>query len=216
MGCGLVVLSLISVIQSARAFALWETGVRRYTEHDVQNLPITFAGQRIEIQDDRPHTATGSQSESSGRVAIRLNGRLQSAASHAAIRTGLDNLGRYHGWLDAWIFVARAGGDSTLWIARRLQETESASPRFRLLIVHASGAVETRTVRGWQLGFDYPSYRSTQFVRSGEWEVLPFDVSDAAGIFPILLLVFPVGSLIAGVFLLKSSRLRALGKDGEE
>jgi hypothetical protein len=209
VGWGLVLLSLIAVIQSARAVGLWEIAGRRYTEHSVQDLPITFAGQAIEIRDNLARTATGSQAASEGKIEVRLNGRLQGVASRAAIRMGLGDIGRYHGWLDAWIFVARANGDSTLWITRRLQAADSDPARFELVVVHANGTVETRTVRGWQLGFDYPSFRSTQFVRSGAWEALPLDVSDLAGLFPILLLIFPLGTLFTGIFLLRRPQLRA-------
>lgn len=80
---------------------------------------------------------------------------------------------------------------------------------FEQLIVHSSGVVETRVVRGWQLAFDYRSFRSTQFVRSSEWEVLPLDLSGVAGFFPVLLLLFPVGMLIGGIVLLRRSRFGA-------
>lgn len=204
-----MLLSLIAFIQTARAIGLWEVAGHRYAEHSVQDLPITFAVETIEISDNLARAASGSQDESEGELQIRLSGRPQGVPTRAAVRMGLTDIGRYHGWLDAWVFVRRSDNDSSLWVTRRLQTAAADPARFELLIVHSNGAAETRTVRGWQLGFDYPSYRSTQFVRSSEWEVLPLDVSEVAGFFPILLLIFPVGTLVVGIVLLRKARIRA-------
>jgi hypothetical protein len=207
VGWGLILFSLISVIQTARAIWLWESASRCCTERSVQSAPITFAGSTIEVSDNLPRTATGSQSASQGEIQLRIDGQPVGVPSRAAVRSGLTDLGRYHGWLDAWVFTDR-GSDSSLWITRRLQPAANDPVRFELVIVRSNGAVERRTVHGWQLAFDFPSFRSTQFIRS-EWEVLPLDVSEVAGFFPIFLLLFPLGTLVAGIVLLVRSRLRA-------
>ena len=209
VGWSLVVVSLLAVLQTARAIGLGEIGGRRYTERSVQDSSLTFAGRTIEIRDNVPHTETGSQRETDGELQIRIDGKPLDMMSHARVRVGLTDLGRYHGWLDAWVFITRRTNDSSLWVARRIQTAAKGGTHFELDIIHSNGDVKTRMVRGWQLGFDYRSFRSTQFVRSGEWEVLPLDVGDLAGLFPVALLLFPIGTFVAGIALVHRSRHRA-------
>jgi hypothetical protein len=117
------------------------------------------------------------------------------------VRRGLKDLGRYHLWLDAWIFQDRASGDRTLWLVRRLQPEEIESPKFEVTEVAPTGESETRILAAWQLGAEYRRLRATQFVRDGLWTVFPLSVSEVAGIAPTWLLLFPVGTLVCGLLL---------------
>ena len=206
VGWLLIGISGLAVIQTARAIALWEIAAPRYIERSRHENTITFAGRTVEVVDNLPHTASGSQETSEGRLGLRLDGRLEGEPSRTAIRIGLSDLGRYHGWFAAWMFTAKSDGDSSLWLARRLQMTAREPVRFQLVVVHSDGVVASRVVRGWHLAFDYRSFRSTQFVRSSEWEVLPLDLSGVAGLLPVLLLVFPVATMVGGIVLLRWSR----------
>jgi hypothetical protein len=64
-------------------------------------------------------------------------------------------------------------------------------------------------LRGWSLGSRYGVWRATQFLRANEWEAFPLSMLDFVA-FPIVLLIYPIGTLILGIGLVRSGRRRRL------
>jgi hypothetical protein len=74
---------------------------------------------------------------------------------------------------------------------------------FELTTVTSDGTRRTEMLQGWQLGSDYRRYRATQFIRDSLWTSLPLALGETIGVFPLLLLVFPMGTFAFGVFLIR-------------
>ena len=56
-------------------------------------------------------------------------------------------------WVAATVFTSLADGDSSFWLARRLQNARGAT-RYEITEIRSDGSMQTRTFHGWQLGFD--------------------------------------------------------------
>jgi hypothetical protein len=204
LGGMLVALSALSVVQTVREIALWQSGRQAYDEVDprvADQQSFVFAGHTVSVADDQPMDSVYSQAEYEGTIQPFMDGRPLAAPSRALVRRGLDDMGRYHFWFDAWVFRARSGGPPTLWLARRLQATDAATPRFEVITVATDGTHQTRVFRAWQLGTDYRLRRATQFVADGEWMIFPLSLGGVLGFFPPLLLIFPIGTAVAGALL---------------
>jgi hypothetical protein len=202
VGAVLVGLSLLAVAQTIREVVLWELGTRKYSEESPGGPTVYFAGRRYEVRDDQPMDSVHSQAAHEGTIQPLVDGAPVGPPSRAMVRRALTNLGRYHGWYDAWIFRERPNGEQSLWLARRIQPTATDSPRFEVTVVSAGGTSRTRILRGWQLGSDYRHYRATQFMRGGTWAI-PLALGSFV-FFPILFLIFPVGTLVVGILLVRS------------
>jgi hypothetical protein len=206
LGWALIALSLLAVAQSVREITLWEYGRRKYSEDSPLGRAISFAGHTFSVADDQPDDGTHSQTEYDGTIQPVMDGKPLGPPSHARVRRGLDDLGRYHTWYDAWLFTDRTTADTTLWLARRLQATEQSVPRFELTVVDGSGQVRRRVLSRWALDLDYRVFRGTQFVREDLWTVMPLSLVSLLGYVPPLLALFPIGSFLLGVRLLRRSR----------
>lgn len=75
-------------------------------------------------------------------------------------------------------------------------------PWFEVNTFDKDGRRETRMLRTWQLGSSYPLFRSTQFVRHGASSAFPLSMLDAL-MFPPILCVVPIGTLIIGYRLVR-------------
>ena len=211
IGIALVALSVLAVLQTVREVVLRDLGDRAYAEESLQERPFAFAGHTFTVADDQPVEGTHSQVDHDGRIQPLLDGKPLGPPSRARVRRGLTDLGRYHLWFDAWVFRERATGRASLWLARRLQPTDAISPRFEVVTVASDGTRERRVLRAWRLGTDYRLFRATQFVREGAWAAMPLSLGATFGVFPVLLLAFPVGTFVAGVLLMRggsSARVR--------
>jgi hypothetical protein len=206
VGITLLGLSGLSVAQTAREIALWELGSRRYAEESPQARAFAFAGHTFGVADDQPLDNTRSQAAFEGRIQPLMDGRPLGPPSRALVRRGLADLGRYHLWYDAWLFRERASGRTTLWLARRLQPTDASGPRFEVVTVDPGGRVQRRVLRPWRLGTEYRLFRATQFVREGTWTVMPLSLDAVIGFVPLFLLVFPLGTAVVGVRLIRGGR----------
>lgn len=211
----LIALSIASVVQSVREVVLWEGGQSRYDERFITQRRFRFAGQSFEVVDEHPYAPRSGEAEVPGTIRLLANGSMIGAPSRAEVRPGHDDLGRYHLWFDARIFRDRRSGDSTLWMARRIG-ADGSSPRFEVTTIRADGARTRRLFRTHQLGRSYPLFRTTQFLRGSSFWVVPLSVLDF-GIFPPFLLVFPIGTLVFGIILLRRRRVRTIepAKSGE-
>lgn len=210
VGVALVSFSALAVLQTVREVVLWELGDRAYTEESPQGRTFGFAGHTFTVTDDQP-VEGDSQAEFDGRIQPMMDGKPLGPTSRARVRRGVVDLGRYHLWYDAWVFRERATGRASLWLARRLQPTDASDPQFEVVTVAPDGTQERRVLSAWRLGTAYRLFRATQFVREGTWTAMPLSLNAVIGFFPIFLLVFPIGTFIAGALLIRrgsSGRLR--------
>jgi hypothetical protein len=203
VGWLLIGVSVVSVVQTFRESALWQQGNRSYSEQSPRERPFAFGGHSFTVVDDQATDAAHSETEYDGKIQPLIDGRALGPPSYARVRRGRDDLGRYHGWFDAWLFRDRIDGRQTLWLARRLQATATESPRFEVITVGEHQTPQRRVLGAWRLGGDYRLYRATQFVREGTWSTMPFALGDTIGIFPLALLVFPVGTFVLGIVLVR-------------
>lgn len=209
MGIALIALSVTSMIQSIREWRMWDTGAARYDEETFgTDTVVVFAGMTVRIVDDQPLDSVRSERAYEGRLQFTVDDDTLGASSRARIRRGRRDVGRYHLWADVWRFTDRASGDSSLWLVRRLQERAEGRPRFEVISISSGKVRQREMLRTWQLGRSYRHFRSTQFIRDGTSAAFPLSVLDAF-YFPLLLLIYPLGSLVLGVWLWWSGRRRA-------
>ena len=196
----------MACIQSFREYLLWERGLAAYSESSYLELPFAFENHQFAISDNQPIDTAYSEQAFEGAAYITMDGKALTEPARALVRRGRADLGRYHLWIDAWRFVDTAG-DSTLWLARRLQSSPGSTVRYEVLTLGAGHPVDRHVYQGWQLGRSYPLFRSTQFLRTGILDGVPLSMLDALYFWPILL-VFPFGSLVLGCMLLRPRRSR--------
>ncbi len=211
----LVGLSVLAIVQSAREYLLWERGASTFQEQGFDTQPIEFNGHRVTVSDDQPTDSVHSETEYEGAIQLTMDGSPLGQPSRAGVRRGRSrpgDLGRYHGWFDAWQFRDRASGALTLWLVRRIQATDRARPQFEIITIDDDGHRQVRLLRGYQLGVSYPLFRSTQFVRDASpLSGVPLSVLDFV-IAPVFLLIFPFGSLVLGGWMIvRSERKRDVG-----
>ncbi len=211
-----MLLSLAAVVQSVREIVLWDTGQRRYDEDSFLAFPLEFAGYRFDIRDDQPRDTIPSEEEYDGTVQWVRDGEPFGSPSYARVRRGRNDIGRYHLWLDAWIFENRATGRRSLWLVRRLQPRGTGKPTIEVITVEQDGDTRIQHLPVWWLGQSFPLFRSTQFVRAPTpsssiplsvleaivFSAMPLSMLEGLYFWP-LLLVFPIGTFVLGVFLLR-------------
>jgi hypothetical protein len=211
----LVGLSVSAIVQSVREYLLWERGASTFQEQGFDTQPIEFNGHLVTVYDDQPIDSLHSEIEHEGAIQITMDGSPLGKPSRAGVRRGRNrpgDLGRYHGWFDAWQFRDRASGVSTLWLVRRIQATDHARPQFEIITIGEDDHRQVRLLRGYQLGASYPLFRSTQFVRDASpLSGVPLSVLDFV-IAPVFLLIFPFGSLaLGGWMIVRSARKHEVG-----
>jgi hypothetical protein len=207
IGWLLIGLSIAGVIQSAREWRAWTPDARLVERDRPQELPIRFAGHRVDVRDDQPTDSIHSERAVEGHIQLFLDGRAIGAPTRALVRPGRRDLGRYHTWLEAVPFRDRTSGKEFLFLARRLEPRDGQGVRFEVNQIDESGAVTTRVLRGSSLGRYYPVWRTTQFLRANEWEAFPLSMLDAVIFWPILV-VYPFGTLLVGIVLVWRARRR--------
>ena len=199
VGWSLILLSVLSVLQSWREYRLWRDDAPRYIDDNIDERTFSFGSHLISVSDDQPDDALHSEKEWAGTLSMKLDGYPIGDPSFAGIRRSRTDRGRYHSWMDAWTFRDRDTGRRSLWLARRLQPPGSWQPHFEVTVLDTVGTVQTRTYRADQLGASFPLYRSTQFLLWGE-SAFPLSMINFA-IFPLALLVFPFGTFFVGGWL---------------
>ncbi len=217
-GVMLVAVSVASIIQSFREYRLWERGNQRYDERSLLERPFRFAGRSFTIADGHPFSPPGdgeytAEAAVSGTVQILRNQSPLGPPSRAEVRPARNDLGRYHLWFDAWVFRDKQSGDSALWMARRI-EAEGSRPRYEVITITDDGIETRRLLRKHQLGRSYPVFRSTQFLRGSSFFIVPLSVLDFF-IFPAFLFIFPIGTLIIGLLLIRGGKKRYSARAGE-
>ena len=210
LGLLLALLSLAACVQSLREYVLWETGREAYSEDSYLELPFSFAGHTFRVADDQPIDTAYSEEEFEGTAYLVMDGHALTEPARALVRRGRSDLGRYHLWIDAWKFINESG-DSSLWLTRRLQQAQDATPAYEVITLAAGASPERHVYAGWQLGGSYPLFRATKFLRTGVMEGVPLSMLSALYFWPILL-VFPLGSFVLGTVLLWRGRRGLSGR----
>lgn len=205
--CGvfLVAISVLSIAQTLREVVLFESGESKYPEGPALRLPIHFGGHVVAVADDQPHMPGDTNTyykATQGRIQVFIDSHPHGEPSTARIRVTLDGLGRYFGWVDALQFKKSNDSDASVWFSRRIQKTASAPPIYEITTIDGNGAIATDTFPAWRLGTDYHRFRATQFMQTGT-HVMPLSMADVLGVMPIFVLVFPLGTLLLGVLLLR-------------
>ena len=166
VGWSLVLLSVLSLLQSWREYRLWRESMSVYVETNLEARTFSFGRHTVVLSDDQPDDTLHSEHEWPGTLRIDVDGRPIGSPSFAGIRRSRTDRGRYHSWMDAWTFREVDTGRLTLWLTRRLQPPGTRLPRFEVTVLDTAGPAETRTYRAYQLGTSFPLYRSTQFLSS--------------------------------------------------
>lgn len=203
VGVALLSLSLVAVVQTARE--VWQGVGSGWTESPVVDTAFTFAGRTITIL--KPPRSDGGPTRAwVPQERVRIDGVDIGAATGLRMATWPYQVDRRSPhWFDAVTFVDRAGRDSSLWMARRLQAADTVRPRFEIITVDATGnyTVQVRTqeeVRG-----EYRLGTVTALVGENSRPEFPLSVVNLLWL-PYLLLVFPIGTGIVGVLLFRSGR----------
>ena len=205
-GAILMAFSLFAVADTLRAVALSERGWSQYDNHMLSGRQFAFAGHRIALEDDQPTDSVSRERETPGMLSVMIDDRIQGTSSQVGVRRGRPDAGRYHSWFDATVFTSRATGDSSLWLARKVRRGKSDT-RYEVTELDSDGSIRTRMLSGWQLGLDYRTYAATGLLTWDTLWPIPLDLSGFI-FFPPALLVYPVGTLVAGVVLWRRGRLR--------
>jgi hypothetical protein len=200
VGLFFVAISTLSIVQTVREGALWKSGEDNFAEESLRGVPIHFGDHLVTITDDQPNDSEHSYKESEGSVQLLIDSRPYRTPSRARIRRGLNDFGRYFGWIDAWVFTS--GRDTTFWLACRIQPSGSASPTFEITTARRGGAITTEVFEPWQLSTDYRRFRATNFMQTGA-RVFPLSKVDMLGMMPIFALVFPIGTFLLGILLMR-------------
>jgi len=199
VGAGLVVLSLIPAVQQARAIGAWELGALRFEEELVLELPIEFAGRRVEISDPMPRLRRYSEDAFPSRAGVLVDGKEVLAPVRTMVRPGRDDLGRYHSWIDAGIFRHRPSGVRTLYLARRVESPDTGERRYDVLILRPNQPVEVLSLSHAELPKNYPIMRTLQFLIDDDLSLYPFSFLEFMWvIYPVVPFVYPWLTLIVG------------------
>lgn len=153
----LLVPAAISVVQQFRELKFSQRGHEAYEEEWVDQIPVTFAGQRIAFEDSLPRDGSWSDETRGGAAWVLLNDSIVLPPQEARIHIGYPTIGRYHTWITACRFIARDGSDSVMLVGRR--RVDGSRDVFDLLTIDAGGA--SRIERGLlsRRSDDYRRYR---------------------------------------------------------
>jgi len=201
---GLVLLgvSIVPAIQTGRAMSFWDRGQRRYEENPRQDLPLHFAGRVVTLQDSLPETTPPSEQAQTGTVRIFVDTALVFPARSVLVRPGRKktDIGRYHLWLDAWVFVDRRTGDSIFMLGQRVGVPDVPPARYDILSIRSNGATAVEAIAPRDRARSFPVYRTIQFLNDGAPSVYVFDLTQ---VWPTIFIpiLFPVATGLVGFIL---------------
>jgi hypothetical protein len=203
VGIVLLSVSVFAIVQTAREVA---QGVNaEWTETPLNDTVFAFAGRSIEITKQ----ATADARSEPARVQqerVRIDGVDMGTAVSTRMATWafLPNQRSPH-WFDALKFVDRAGGDSSLWLARRLQVADSVPPRFEIITVDAQGNIGVHQYAQDEVRSEYRVRAATALIAENSRSQFSLSVVGLA-LVPYLLLVFPIGTGLVGIVLIRQPR----------
>ena len=193
----MLVLTAISVIQAVREFVFWQSPYPSCEEFWPQGGSFKFAGRAILVVRP-PVSAADSASGFVKQERVMIDGQ--------AVGQNIDlRMRNWPHWFDAVRFTDTTRGDSSLWLARRLQPADSVQPLFEIVTIDADGAIKVELRNEHQLRTEYRVARVTQFI--GEDAPSGFPLSTLGFLqFPILLLIHPLLTVVIASSLLRRSR----------
>ena len=201
-GIILLSLSLFSVVQTIQE--VWQSYNSEWTESPIRDNEFRFAGRTISIE--KPPYSSSSNDQRVQQERIRIDGMEVGAATGLRMsRWRLPSGIRSPHWLTVMAFVDRARGDSSLWIARRLQAADSVPQRFEIITIDATGEYRVQMHTQDELRRDYRLNAVTGLVGESPFPEFWLSIVNFAMV-PWLLLIFPIGTGVLGVALLRSSR----------
>lgn len=177
-GLLLTAVSALPIVQGLREDEFWRAGAERFEEKGVRELPVLFAGRTITIEDPLPRGGPPSEAEERSQARVLLDGQEVLPADFAMVRPGRSDLGRYHLWIDAWIFTDRRTGEKALYLGRRLSAPAHKARPYDLLLVSADGSYRLRRLSFADRAESFPIWRTIQFLNDGTESVYPFSLSN--------------------------------------
>ncbi len=197
-GVMIAAVSAFPIVQDVREEAFWKAGNDRFHERQLLALPLSFAGRSITIDDPLPRGGPRSEASEPSAARVLLDGREVLPMAPAMVRPGRDDLGRYHLWIDAWIFTDRRTGESSLYLGRRQRASAASGRSYDLLRLHTNGTYELRQLSFADRARSYPIWRTIQFLNDGAESVYPFSLTN---VWPGLLVpvLYPRATFLLGV-----------------
>lgn len=203
VGVVLLSLSSLAVVQTARE--AWQELGTPWTSTPMSDTAFTFSGRSIVIKRP-PRVDAGPRPALVPQERVLIDGVAVGAATGLRMATWpYQGDRRSPHWLDAEKFVHRAGRDSSVWLARRLQVADSVPPRFEIIAVEANGQTSVHVYGQSEVRGEYRRGTVTALIAEDPRPEFPFSVVGLLWV-PYLLLVFPIGTGIVGVVLLRSAR----------
>lgn len=198
-GAVLLALSLTSVLQTARE--VWDAFHPQWTVDPRSGSEFRFAGRTISVERPEP------PNPAAGRLVLQERVRIDGVDVGAP--TGL-RMARWRlvgemrspHWFSAAVITDREGRDSSLWLVRRLQAADTVPPRFEVIVVDTSGRHAVHTYSQRALRRDERLHNLTYLVAERLRPDHPLSVT-AFVWFPYLVLLFPIGTGIAGAWMLR-------------
>ena len=203
VGVVLLSLSSLAVVQTARE--AWQELGTPWTWTPISDTAFTFAGHSIVIEKP-PRADAGPRRAWVPQEQVRIDGVAVGAATGLRMATWPYQVDRRSPhWFDAIKFVDRAGRDSSVWLARRLQVADSVPPRFEIITVDAQGHSTVQVHPQSEVRGEYRRGTVTALIAEDPSQEFPLSVVGLLWV-PYLLLVFPIGTGVLGVVLLRRSR----------
>lgn len=209
VGAGLLIISTVSLIQTVRE--LMPLFTHRWVETTMNIPAFTFAGRSIAIIAPSGAEIQGG-SETVVQERVKIDGSEVGAATGRRMTTWrMRDDRRSPEWLKAVIVEDRKTRDSSLWIARRLQASDSERPRIETITVDAAGVVSVRTHAADRLGGDRRLRAATETITDEPLLDFPLSVAVWGVWMPYLWLIYPIGTGVLGFVLLREPRVRRDG-----
>jgi hypothetical protein len=121
------------------------------------------------------------------------------------VRPGLNDMGRYHLWIDAWTFTDRRSGDTALFLGRRLEPAAKGNS-YEIIRIGADGTYTVRHLSRSQRAESYPIFRTVQFLSDHSESVYNFSLTNVWPSIVVPILYPWISSLIGMVLLMVGIR----------
>ena len=211
LGLVFLALSIPPLIQTARANTFWHRGQEDYTEQPLVHLPLAFAGHTLRIEDSMIELTNSSGTAQLGTVQVFLDDTRLFPPSLAEVRPGISksDFGRYHLWMDAWVFVDRNSRDSVLMFGQRTGAPDQAATGYNIVTIRSDGRTQVEPIAPSNRARSFPVYRTIQFLNDEAPSVYPFDLTQ---VWPniVVPILYPVVTGLLGFTLVFANILKSL------
>ena len=208
-GIALLAVSLLSLVQTGRE--VYQSTGTNWTESPWAGDEFRFAGRIIKVI--RPPRRPGAaETALVPQERVLIDGVPVGDTAGLRMASWPFDHRRSPHWFDAITFINHAGTDSSFWIGRRLQLADTIRPRFEIITLDARGELTVQMLSSDQLQREYRMSETTALIAE---DVLPGYPLSLVGfamfpvIWPIVPMIFPIGTSVYGFILLRRSRLTA-------